>query len=229
MFAVIKTGGKQYRVAKDDLIVVERLPGDAGDSVTLDEVLMLGGDKPAIGSPTVDGAAVMAEVVSQTRGDKIVVFKKKRRKGYRRTAGHRQLQTVLKVTDILTDGAKPKKAAKSEPKKAEKKAEAKTEKPAAKDAAPKADEKAKETAAAAETPKFLDAPQGEADDLKKISGVGPALEKKLHGLGIYHFSQIAAFTADEIAMVDDHLNFKGRIERDDWVGQAKAFEAEKDS
>lgn len=247
MFAVIKTGGKQYRVAKDDTITVERLPGDAGDSVTLDEVLMVGGDKPALGTPTVDGAAVVAEVISQTRGEKIVVFKKKRRKGYRRTAGHRQLQTVLKVTDILTDGAKPKKAAKAAPKKAEKKAEEKAEKPAekpAEKAAPKTDEapkaekapakapakaKAKEKAPATEAPKFLDAPNGEPDDLKKISGVGPALEKKLHGLGIFHFSQIAAFTADEIAMVDDHLNFKGRIERDDWVGQAKAFEAEKDS
>ena len=228
MFAVIKTGGKQYRVAKDDLITVERLPGDSGDSVTLDNVLLLGGDKTAVGSPTIEGASVVAEVVSQTRGEKIVVFKKKRRKGYRRTAGHRQLQTVLKVTDILTDGAKPKKAAKSEPKKAEKKADAKAEKPAETDAAKDEAPKVKEEAAA-EAPKFLDAPQGEPDDLKKISGVGPALEKKLHGLGIYHFSQIAAFTADEIAMVDDHLNFKGRIERDDWVGQAKAFEAEKDS
>ncbi len=237
MFAVIKTGGKQYRVAKDDTITVERLPGDAGDSVTLDEVLMVGGDKPALGTPTVDGAAVVAEVISQTRGEKIVVFKKKRRKGYRRTAGHRQLQTVLKVTDILTDGAKPKKATKAAPKKAEEKAETPAEKPAetaaAKtDEAPKAEKapaKAKDEAPATEAPKFLDAPNGEPDDLKKISGVGPALEKKLHGLGIYHFSQIAAFTADEIAMVDDHLNFKGRIERDDWVGQAKAFEAEKDS
>ncbi|MEM8916674.1 MAG: 50S ribosomal protein L21 [Pseudomonadota bacterium] len=240
MFAVIKTGGKQYRVAKDDEITVERLPGDAGDSVTLDHVLMLGGDKTALGTPTVDGAAVVAEVVEQSRNDKIVVFKKKRRHGYRRTAGHRQPVTVLKITDILTDGAKPKKAA---AKKAEKPAAEKPKAEESKAEAPKAEAQKAETKAAeapkkaeakadaapAEAPKFLDAPQGDPDDLKKISGVGPALEKKLHGLGIYHFWQVAEFTADDIARVDDYLSFKGRIERDNWVEQAKTFAAEKDS
>ncbi|MBW7850480.1 MAG: 50S ribosomal protein L21 [Rhodospirillales bacterium] len=97
MFAVIKTGGKQYKVAKDDVITVERLPGQPGDSVTLGEVLMVG-DK--IGAPTVDGASVTATVVDQTRGDKIIVFKKKRRQNYRRKNGHRQDLTVLRITDI---------------------------------------------------------------------------------------------------------------------------------
>lgn len=220
MFAVIKTGGKQYRVAKDDRITVERLAGEAGDSVTIDQVLMVGGEKALLGAPLVDGASVVAEVVQQTRGDKIVVFKKKRRQGYRRMAGHRQLLTVIKVTDILTDGAKAKPA---------KKAEAAKPAPEAA-AAPQAVEKpaaaAKAEAPAAEQPHYLDAPKGEADDLKKIGGVGPALEKKLNGLGIYHFWQIAEFTADDIAKVDDYLSFKGRIERDDWVGQAKTFAAE---
>ena len=100
-FAVVRTGGKQYRVAKDDVIEVERLDGEPGSALALDQVLMVGGDGTAqIGMPLVDGASVTAEVVAQTRGDKIVVFKKKRRKKYQRTQGHRQELTVLKITDI---------------------------------------------------------------------------------------------------------------------------------
>ncbi len=100
-FAVVRTGGKQYRVAKDDVIEVERLDGDPGSALALDQVLMVGGGGAAqIGTPLVDGASVTAEVVAQTRGDKIVVFKKKRRKKYQRTKGHRQELTVLKITEI---------------------------------------------------------------------------------------------------------------------------------
>jgi large subunit ribosomal protein L21 len=118
MYAVVKTGGKQYRVAKDDIIRIERLPGEAGDVVTLGEVLMVGdGASLAIGAPLVPGAAVAGEIVEQARGDKIIVFKKRRRQNYRRKKGHRQLLTVLRVTDILTDGAKA--AAKPAKKKAE--------------------------------------------------------------------------------------------------------------
>ncbi|GAK44331.1 50S ribosomal protein L21 [Tepidicaulis marinus] len=102
MFAVIKTGGKQYKVAKDDVITVEKLAAEAGSTVELDEVLMLGGEgaQTKIGAPLVDGAKVTAEVVDQTRARKIIVFKKKRRQNYRRKAGHRQHQTVLKITNI---------------------------------------------------------------------------------------------------------------------------------
>lgn len=108
MYAVVKTGGKQYRVAKDDLITIERLPGDAGDIVTLDAVLMLGeGANVEIGAPFVAGAAVAGEIVEQAKGDKIIVFKKRRRQNYRRKRGHRQLLTKLRVTEILTGGAKP--------------------------------------------------------------------------------------------------------------------------
>ncbi len=115
MFAVIKTGGKQYKVAKDDIVVVEKLEGEAGASVALDSVLMLGDENNVTtGAPFVEGASVSAEVVEQTRGDKVIVFKKQRRQNYRRKNGHRQDLTVLKVTDILTDG---KKAAKAAPKK----------------------------------------------------------------------------------------------------------------
>jgi large subunit ribosomal protein L21 len=139
MFAVIRTGGKQYRVAPNDIIEVERIAGKPGEIIELAEVLLLGGDSPKTGNPTIAGALVAAEVLEQTRGDKVIVFKKKRRKNYRRKKGHRQELTALRITEILTDGRKPSKvAAKPEPKKAEKKPEAaKAEKAEKKPAAAK--------------------------------------------------------------------------------------------
>jgi large subunit ribosomal protein L21 len=116
MFAVIRTGGKQYRVAANDVIKVERLPGAAGDIVELGEVLMLGeGDQVTLGAPLVSGACVGASVIAQARGDKILVFKKKRRHNHRRKNGHRQDLTVLRITEILTDGQKPSKVAAAAP------------------------------------------------------------------------------------------------------------------
>jgi large subunit ribosomal protein L21 len=122
MFAVIRTGGKQYRVAPNDIIEIEKIAGKPGDIVELGEVILLGGEgAPKTGSPTIAGALVAAEVIEQKRGEKIIVFKKKRRKNYRRKNGHRQSLTALRITEILTDGKKPsKQAAKPEPKKAEK-------------------------------------------------------------------------------------------------------------
>ncbi len=124
MYAVVKTGGKQYRVAKDDVLKIERLAGDAGDIITLEEVLMVGdGAAVTVGAPMIAGASVAAEIVEQARGPKIIIFKKRRRQNYRRKKGHRQLLTVLRITDILTDGAKPsarKAAAKKPAAKAEK-------------------------------------------------------------------------------------------------------------
>ncbi len=108
MYAVVKTGGKQYRVAAGDKIVVERLPDAAGALIALSEVLMVGeGASTTLGQPLVAGAAVAATVVEHKLGDKVIIFKKKRRHNYRRKRGHRQLLTVLHVTEILTDGRKP--------------------------------------------------------------------------------------------------------------------------
>ena len=140
MFAVIKTGGKQYKVAKDDVITVERLPGEAGGNVSFEEVLMLGGDDTKVGAPLVDGASVSGEIVEQTRGEKIIVFKKQRRQNYRRKKGHRQELTVVKITDILAAGKKP---AKSKAK-AKKPAEEAVEAVEAESAAPKAEAQATE-------------------------------------------------------------------------------------
>ena len=119
MFAVIRTGGKQYRVAAGDEIRIEKLPAEAGETVEFGEVLMLGGDQPAVGTPLVDGAAVKAEVVEQTRGPKVTTFKKRRRKhGSKRIRGHRQHLTLVRVTEIVgAGGGSPKKKAakKTEP------------------------------------------------------------------------------------------------------------------
>ncbi len=144
MFAVIRTGGKQYRVAPNDIIEIEKIAGKPGDIIELAEVILLGGDGgPKTGSPTIAGALVAAEVIEQKRADKIVVFKKKRRKNYRRTKGHRQALTALRITEILTDGKKPSKAVpRPEPKRAEKKPEAaKTEAKAEKKPTKKAEAK----------------------------------------------------------------------------------------
>ena len=155
MYALVKTGGKQYRVAKDDKILVERIAADEGAEIILDDIIMLGdGDKVTVGTPRVEGAAVSAKVVSQTRGPKIIIFRRKRRKNHRRTQGHRQDLTLLQITAIAEDGKalKPKSAP---AKKAAPKAEAAKAAPkqAAKKAAPKAEAKAAPKAEAKAAPK----------------------------------------------------------------------------
>ncbi len=104
MFAVIKTGGKQYRVAANETVQIEKLAGEAGESVTFGEVMMLGGDQPQVGAPLLDGASVIGEIVGQKRARKVIVFKKRRRQNYRRTRGHRQEFTLVRITDILAAG-----------------------------------------------------------------------------------------------------------------------------
>ncbi len=173
MFAVIKTGGKQYRVTKDDMIVVETVAGEPGSTVRFEDVLMIGDDgkAPSVGTPFLEQAAVFAEVVQQTRGDKIIVFKKKRRKGYRRKHGHRQALTVLRITDISPTGTKAdtKSKAKPEPKaKAKPKTEAKPKKPARKAPAAKTEAKRK-TAAKPKAKKEPKAGKGAAKAPAKAS------------------------------------------------------------
>lgn len=126
MFAVIKTGGKQYRVAANDVIKIEKVAGEAGDVVEFAEVLIVGeGENATIGAPRVEGAVVTAEVVEQGRAKKVIAFKKRRRQNSKRTRGHRQELTTVRISEILTGGAKPSaKKAKAAPKKAAPKAEA---------------------------------------------------------------------------------------------------------
>ena len=219
MFAVIKTGGKQYKVHSGDMLRVEKLAADAGETIQFNDILMLGGDSPVLGAPLVAGAGVQAEVVDQIKGDKLIHFVKRRRKhGSKRTKGHRQKLTLVKITDILASGADKSgvkaavgagsvgavAVAASEAKKPAKKAEKAEAKPAKKTEA--------KPAAKAEAG---------TDDLKKLSGVGPALEKKLHAAGVTTFAQIAAWTDADVAAMDEQLSFKGRIEREGWIDQAK--------
>ncbi|MEM1377463.1 MAG: 50S ribosomal protein L21, partial [Pseudomonadota bacterium] len=163
MFAVIKTGGKQYRVTADDILKLEKVDGDAGAIIQFNDVLMVGeGDNVTVGAPLVDGASVAAEVVEQGRGRKVIAFKKRRRQNSRRKKGHRQMLTTVRISEILTGGAKP-----------SKKAAAK--KPAAEKApAPKKEEAA--PAPTADAPLFAAPAGGEQDKLTKIKGIGPVAE-----------------------------------------------------
>jgi len=113
MFAVIKTGGKQYRVAANETLEVEKIAGEAGDKVAFKEVLMLGGDELKLGTPLVSGAAVLAEIVEQKRGRKVIIFKKRRRQNSRRKNGHRQEFTLVRITDILADASRRLEAART--------------------------------------------------------------------------------------------------------------------
>ena len=152
MFAVIKAGGKQYRVAEDQVLKVEGVQGEPGTIVQLGDVIMLGGDKPQLGSPMVAGASVAAEIISHGRGPKVIAFKKRRRKNSRRKRGHRQDFVLIRISEILTEGAKPTKGPKPKPEakaKAADQDESGEDKPKAKKAAKKpAAKKAKAKSAA---------------------------------------------------------------------------------
>jgi large subunit ribosomal protein L21 len=219
MFAVLKTGGKQYKVQSGDVLRVEKLAADAGETIQFNDILMLGGDTTVLGTPTIAGAAVQATVIDQIKGDKVINFVKRRRKhSSKRTKGHRQKLTLLRITDILADGgdATGVKAAIGGSVAVAASVAAPAAKPAKKKAAPKAKAEAPAAAPVA----------GAADNLKDLSGVGPALEKKLHAAGVTTFAQIAGWSADDITAMDEKLSFKGRIEREGWVAQAQAKLAE---
>ncbi|MEL6736300.1 MAG: 50S ribosomal protein L21 [Pseudomonadota bacterium] len=216
MFAVIKTGGKQYTVAADDQLKVEKLAGEPGDMIEINEVMMVG---ETVGAPLVDGAMVTAEILEQGRNRKVIAFKKRRRQNSRRTIGHRQHFTLLQISEILTDGAKPSKKATG--KKAKAKAEAKPAKADAKSAKAESKTEAVEaTPAASGAPLFTAPAGGEQDKLTDIKGIGPVAEKQLNEQGIMTFAQIAALTADEIAKVDEYMPFSA-AQIEDWQAQAK--------
>jgi large subunit ribosomal protein L21 len=186
MFAVVRTGGKQYRVAAGDKIVVDRMDGEAGARVSLGDVLFTSEGSAA-------GLTVAAEIVAQAKADKIIVFKKKRRHNYRRRNGHRQQHTILKILSVGTETA-PKVAAKAaKPAKAE---------------------------AAATT-------EIDASNLSLISGVGPAIEKKLRAAGIASWNDIAAWSDTDIEKWDAELKLGGRATKEEWVDQAKELLAGK--
>ena len=201
MYAVIDNGGKQYRVMLGDRLKVESIKAEPGAKISLDRVLMVVDEADVkVGAPHLD-TAVEATVIGHGRGKKVRIFKMRRRKNSRQHAGHRQNYTELEITRIGVVAAKPKpvKATTDKSKAASSKH----------DASPKATKAGKSAEAAT------------ADDLTQINGIGPVIVEKLNGIGITTFTQLAALTEEDIERINEQLNLKGRIERDNWIGQAK--------
>ncbi|WP_027166799.1 50S ribosomal protein L21 [Mesorhizobium sp. WSM3224] len=236
MFAVIKTGGKQYRVAANDLLKIEKVEAKVGDIVEIGNVLAHGeGENVTFGAPFVDGAMVTAEVVEQGKNRTVIAFKKRRRQNSRRKIGHRQLLTTVRIAEILLGGAKPAKKAAAKPEakaeakapeaKAEVAAEAKAEaapKEAKAKKEPKAEAAPKEAAASeeAKAAPLFKAPKGEPDDLTVIKGIGPVAAKDLAEQGIVTFAQLAKLTDKDVAKIDEHMPFSADQIKD-WREQAK--------
>jgi len=240
MYAIVEIAGQQFKVAKDQKIYVNRLAEDEGADVSFDKVLLAdnGGDV-TLGAPAIDGALVGAKVVKHLRGDKVIVFKKKRRKGYKKKNGHRQWLTQLEILDISLSGKK-----KESKKEDSKKTEAVKDAPIKEEAEPKAKKKkgnevsenlvtrAEHRAEADHLELDVDkllhsigtATKSEADDLKEINGIGPAYEKKLNEVGIYTYEQISKLKAadrEHLSAIDGLTREK--IEEEEWVKQAKAL------
>ncbi|PZU91019.1 MAG: 50S ribosomal protein L21 [Chelatococcus sp.] len=206
MFAVIKTGGKQFRVAANDKITVAKIEGNPGDTVALGTVLMLtDGDKTTLDAKALGEITVAAEIVEQARGEKVIAFKKRRRQNSKRKRGFRAELTVIRITDILTGGKKP------EMKKGDASAVALK--------AASTETKGKKAAAKSE--------ELDASNLSLISGVGPTIEKKLRAAGITSWNDIAAWTEADVAKWDEELKLRGRATREEWVEQAKELLAGK--
>jgi large subunit ribosomal protein L21 len=205
MYAIVEIAGQQFKVEKDQKVFVHRLATEEGKQVSFDNVLLLAdGDKVTVGAPAINGAQVGAKVLKHLKGDKVIVFKKKRRKGYRVKNGHRQSLTEIVIESIVASGAKP--AAK-----AEKKAEP-AKKVESKAAAPKAEAKKA-------SPKKSAA---KADDLKKIEGAGPKAAEALINAGYETFAKIAKATPEELSAVLTEASSRlAHLVTDTWPKQAK--------
>ncbi len=202
MYAIVEMAGQQFKVAKDQKVYVHRLQTEEGKKVTFDNVLLLDdGKNVTIGAPAIDGAAVEAKVIKHLRGDKVIVFHKKRRKGYRKKNGHRQSLTEIVIESIVAKGAKKVKA---EPKKAAPK----------KEAAPKAVAPKKEAA-----PKKAATPKAKEDDLKKVEGIGPKIAETLIAAGISTFAELAKAKPAKISEII--ADVRGNHVTDTWPAQAK--------
>ncbi|WP_299126568.1 50S ribosomal protein L21 [uncultured Winogradskyella sp.] len=204
MYAIVEIAGHQFKVEKDQKVFVNRLSTEEGKKVSFDNVLLIGnGNDITLGAPAIDGAQVSAKVLKHLKGDKVIVFKKKRRKGYRVKNGHRQALTEIIIEGITASGAK-KAAPKKETKKAEPKAAA--PKAEAKKAAPKAKPAAKKAT-------------GKADDLKKIEGIGPKIASTLVEAGVATFADLAKTSPEKISEII--AGVRGNHVTDTWPAQAK--------
>jgi large subunit ribosomal protein L21 len=233
MYAVIKTGGKQYRVAANDKITIEKLAGEPGDQIHFTDVLMVAnGDAVDVGAPLVQGATVVGEIAAQEKAATVYIFKKRRRKHYRRRNGHRQLLTSVTITEILTGGAKPSGKTKSAATKSKTSANDAMASGAGTGASAVAaldTDAATMAAASSEKPAKAkkSKAQDKADDLSLIGGVGPKINEILIDLGYTSFADIAAWTDADIEKVEDRVGPKGRVARDEWIEQAKELMAGK--
>lgn len=207
MYAIVEIAGQQFKVVKDQKVFVHRLQTEEGKQVAFDNVLLIGdGDKITVGAPAIDGAQVGAKVLKHLKGDKVIVFKKKRRKGYRKKNGHRQSLTEIVIESIAASGAK--KAAKVEKVEAKKATPTKAE---PKVATPKTEAKpaAKKTTA-------------KADDLKKIEGAGPKAAEALVNAGLDTFAKIAKAKPEELSTILTEASSRlSHIVTDTWPKQAK--------
>ena len=212
MYAIVEIAGQQFKVAKDQKVFVHRLSTDEGENVAFDNVLLIGdGNNVTIGAPAIDGAQVGAKVLRHLKGDKVIVFKKKRRKGYRKKNGHRQSLSEIVIESIVASGAK-KAAPKKETKKAEPKAKAVAPK---KEAAPKP--AATEKVAAKKAPAKKASAKG--DDLKKIEGIGPKIAQTLTDAGVATFVELAKTAPAKISEII--AGVRGNHIPDTWPKQAE--------
>ncbi len=211
MYAIVEIAGQQFKVAKDQKVFVHRLQTEEGKKVTFDNVLLLDdGKNVTIGAPAIDGAAVEAKVVKHLKGDKVIVFKKKRRKGYRKKNGHRQYLTQIEIAGIKATGAKKPAAKKAEPKK-----EAKTE-PVPK---PQPEKVAKQIAEEKKPAAKKATSKTKGDDLKKIEGIGPKIAQTLTEAGIATFAELAKAKPAQISEII--AGVRGNHVPDTWPQQAK--------
>ena len=239
MYAIVEIAGQQVKVAKDQKVFVNRLSVEEGKSVSFDNVLLIGdGDNITIGAPAIIGALIGAKVVKHLKGDKVIVFKKKRRKGFRKKNGHRQALSEIVIESIVASGGKKEKeeaktaapknetkpAAKTETKKEAPKAKAEVE--VSENLVTRAEHRAEDANIEINIDKVLHsigtALKSDADDLQLINGIGPVYEEKLNELGIYTFEQISKLKAadrEELSAIDGIT--RDKIEADEWVKQAK--------
>ena len=216
MYAIVEIAGHQFKVEKDQKVFVNRLATEEGKKVSFDNVLLLAdGDNVTVGAPAIDGAQVSAKVLKHLKGDKVIVFKKKRRKGYRVKNGHRQSLSEIVIESIVASGAK-KAAPKKETKKAEPKVEAKAAAPKSKKAEPKTEAPKAEKAAPKAAAKKA---TGKADDLKKVEGIGPKIASTLVEAGISTFAELAKTDAAKISEII--AGVRGNHVTDTWPAQAK--------
>ncbi len=209
MYAIVEIAGQQVKVAKDQKVFVNRLPVEEGKKVSFDNVLLIGdGDNITIGAPAIDGAQIGAKVVKHLKGDKVIVFKKKRRKGFRKKNGHRQYLSEIVIESIVASGATP--AKKEEAKKAQPKKETKA-------AAPKAKAETKAPAKKAAPKKAA-----KADDLKKIEGVGPKAAEAMVAAGLDTFAKVAKAKPEAIATILSEASSNlAHLVTDTWPKQAQ--------